>query len=54
VAKKVAISEIFKWYEPDFITAGNTVLQYINRHRNEKIPEDYEVGFYRYDWSLNK
>jgi len=53
-ARKVAISEIFKWYELDFITGGNTVLQYINRHRNEKIPEDYEVGFYQYDWSLNE
>jgi len=53
-AKKIAISEIFKWYELDFTTGGNTVLQYINRHRNEKIPEDYEVGFYQYDWSLNE
>ena len=53
-ARKVTISEIFKWYEPDFITGGNTVLQYINRFRNEKIPEDYEVGFYQYDWSLNQ
>jgi len=53
-AKKVAISEIFKWYKLDFTTGGNTVLQYINRYRNEKIPEDHEVGFYQYDWSLNE
>jgi len=53
-ARKVAISEIFKWYEVDFITGGNTVLQYINQYRNKKIPEDYEVGFYQYDWSLNE
>lgn len=53
-AKKVVISEIFKWYKMDFIADGSTVLQYINRHRNEKIPEDYEVGFYQYDWTLNE
>ena len=53
-AKKVAISEIFKWYEEDFATDRNTVLQYINQYRNKKIPGDYEVGFYQYDWSLNE
>jgi len=53
-ARKITISEIFQWYELDFINGGNTVLQYINRFRNEKIPEDYEVGFYQYDWSLNQ
>ena len=53
-AKKVAISEIFKWYEEDFATDRKTVLQYINQYRNKKIPGDYDVGFYQYDWSLNE
>ena len=53
-ARKITISEIFKWYEVDFVTAGKTVLQYINQYRNKKIPEDYEVGFYQYDWTLNE
>ncbi len=53
-SKKVAISEIFKWYKADFAAGENTVLQYINQFRKEKIPEDYDVGFYQYDWNLNE
>lgn len=53
-AKKVLISEIFKWYEPDFKASGKTGLAYINQFRDSKtIPATYLVDYYTYDWALN-
>ena len=53
-AKKVQISEIFKWYEPEFKASGKTGLVYVNQFRDGKaIPATYAVDYYAYDWSLN-
>ena len=51
--KKAEISKIFDWYQDDFTQNGKTVLAYINKYRNKKIPVDYKVGFYEYNWQLN-
>lgn len=51
--KKVEVSKIFTWYEKDFTGGGKSVLAYINQYRQEKIPIDYQVSNYEYDWSLN-
>ncbi len=53
-AKKVLISEIFKWYRDDFYWDAKSVRDYINGYREEKIPKDYEIGYYPYDWTLNE
>lgn len=51
---KVEISEIFKWYPKDFKTEKTpTFIDFLNQYREEKIPVDFKVGFYPYDWSLN-
>lgn len=50
---RVEVSEIFKWYKEDFGGSQN-IIQYINKFREEKIPEDYSLGYYTYDWSLNE
>jgi hypothetical protein len=52
--KKVEISKIFEWYQGDFTRNGQTVLAYINQYRDKKIPSNYKVDYYEYDWSLNK
>lgn len=52
--KKVLLSEIFKWYESDFKQNGSTVIEFTNKYRSNKIPEDYKVDYYAYDWSLNE
>ena len=53
-AKKVLISQIFKWYEPEFKASGKTGLAYINQFRDSKsIPATYSVDYYAYDWMLN-
>lgn len=51
--KKVDISEIFTWYRSDFLKDGKSVKEFINTYREEKIPNDYKVGNYTYDWALN-
>jgi len=52
--KKVALSEIFKWYESDFTQGGKSVIEYINQYRTTPIPTDYAVTYYPYDWKINK
>lgn len=52
--KKVAISEIFKWYLKDFVSKETDLIGYINQYRNEKIPTDFKVTYYSYNWNLNK
>lgn len=51
--KKAELSKIFDWYKRDFARGGQPVLTFINGFRREKIPGDYAVGFYEYDWTLN-
>ena len=52
--KKVALSKIFEWYKGDFTKEASSVIAYINQYRSKKIPEDYKVSYYEYDWSLNE
>jgi hypothetical protein len=52
--KKVELSKIFEWYKADFTTEGKTSLEWINQFRKEKIPNNFVVGYYEYDWALNK
>jgi hypothetical protein len=53
-SQKVEVSQIFKWYEKDFTKGGNTVLSFINKFRDRKIPDTYALGYYAYDWKLNE
>lgn len=51
--KKVEISSIFQFYKDDFTNKNTTYLDFINKYRYSKIPDQFQVGFYKYDWSLN-
>ena len=51
--KKVELSQIFSWYASDFGKNKAEVLTYINNFRKDKIPTDYKVSYYDYNWSLN-
>ncbi|CCH53689.1 hypothetical protein BN8_02803 [Fibrisoma limi BUZ 3] len=51
--KKVNVSKIFDWYKSDFTKGGQSILGYVNGFRREKIPNDYALGFYEYNWNLN-
>lgn len=49
----VQYSEIFKWYEQDFLTEYQSVKDFINSYRSNPIGENLSTGYYDYDWSLN-
>lgn len=51
--KKVLVSEIFKWYEQDFLREAPSVPAYINRYRVKPLPQGYRLGYYPYQWTLN-
>ena len=51
--KKVALSEIFKWYKEDFVKGGQSEIDFLNTYRKEKVSQDAKVIYYPYDWRLN-
>lgn len=51
---KVAVSQIFEWYEVDFTTNGQSVLDYIAKYRKVPLPEKAKLSFYNYNWKVNK
>jgi hypothetical protein len=51
--KSVQFSMIFDWYKGDFDSGGNSVIDWVNPYRDEKIPAGYKVDYYPYDWRLN-
>ncbi len=51
--KRLKISQIFEWYPKDFKQFGSYV-DFVNKYRKEKVPNKTKVGFYPYNWSLNK
>lgn len=51
--KKVAFSEIFKWYREDFIKKNRTEIDFLNQYRTDPVPNDAKVTYYAYDWRLN-
>ena len=52
--KKVEASEIMKWYKEDFTMNGMTEIDFINKYRTEKIPDNFKLIYFTYNWNLNK
>lgn len=50
---KIEVSEILKWYKEDFVKKGQSEIDYINKYRDEKIPANFKLGYYSYNWTLN-
>ncbi|MCW5515111.1 DUF547 domain-containing protein [Muriicola sp. Z0-33] len=50
---KIKVSQIFQWYKEDFTRENKTLIDFINGYRESKIPTNYRVGYYSYDWTLN-
>ena len=51
-AETVHLSKILDWYRKDFTRDGTTVVEYLNRYREESIPPPYRVRYMDYDWTL--
>ena len=52
--KRVLGSEILKWYKEDFTMNGISEIDFINKYRTEKIPNNFKLGYFTYNWNLNK
>ncbi len=52
--KRIEGSEILKWYKEDFTTNGISEIEFINKYRTEKIPNDFKLSYFPYNWNLNK
>ncbi len=52
--KKVMVSQIFEWYKGDFTQNGQSLIDFINQYRKEKLPENSKISYYPYDWALNE
>lgn len=51
--RNVMLPQIFEWNQADFNEKGQTFIKFINTYRENKISEDWAVGFYPFDWTLN-
>ncbi len=52
--KRVEGSEILKWYKEDFTMNGTSEIDFINIYRTEKIPANFKLSYFPYNWNLNK
>jgi len=52
--RMIVLSKIFKWYKKDFESGGTTLVDYLNKYRDEPIlKSSYMIIFQDYDWGLN-
>ena len=49
----VEVSEILDFYTEDFLLQAPSIIAYINRYRDDAIPENYTVRYIDYDWTVN-
>ncbi|MEM9679851.1 MAG: DUF547 domain-containing protein [Bacteroidota bacterium] len=52
--KRVQASQIMEWYKEDFTMGGETEIDFINKYRTEKIPNNFKLSYFQYNWNLNK
>jgi len=53
-SKGAEISELFKWYEADFVKNGQSVIDFINMYRINPLKNSSNITYYTYDWKLNE
>lgn len=51
--KTVRLSEILKFYQEDFLRHSPNLIAYVSQYTHRTIPEDYQVEFIDYDWTVN-
>ncbi|MGB3076569.1 MAG: DUF547 domain-containing protein, partial [Chitinophagales bacterium] len=52
-ATQIDISEIFNWYQKDFIQKGS-VINFLNEWSATRISTTASIHYLNYDWSLNE
>ena len=53
--RSVQVSQIFEFFTDDFVPAkAPSIVAYLNLWRREKLPSDWRVRFFPYDWTVNR
>ncbi|WP_136480246.1 DUF547 domain-containing protein [Cognatitamlana onchidii] len=52
--KRVEASQIMEWYKEDFTMNGETEIDFINRYRTDKVPSNFKIKYFPYNWKVNK
>ena len=52
--KRVEASQIMEWYKEDFTMNGKSEIDFINTYLTKKLEGKYKLGYFPYDWTLNK
>jgi hypothetical protein len=53
VRREVWLAAIFDFYTKDFLAHAPTLIDYVNRYRQDPIPPGFKVRFFEYDWTVN-
>ena len=48
------LSEILRFYPDDFLRAAPTLIAYVNRYRDIKVPDSHTIEYIPYDWTINR
>lgn len=48
------ISQIFNWFEPDFVKAEGSLIGFVNKYAKKQIKLTQKINFLDYDWDLNE
>jgi Protein of unknown function, DUF547 len=54
LTKVVTFSEILKFFPEDFLAKSPSLIAYVNRYREVKVPDDFKVEFRDFDWTVNR
>lgn len=52
--KRVQVSQIMQWYKDDFKSQGKDEIDFINKYRTQKLEGKYKLGYFTYNWDINK
>jgi hypothetical protein len=52
--KTVTLNKIFDWYGEQFSYNADSLINFINKYRHYKVPQDCKIVFQEYDWTLNE
>ena len=51
--REIRVSRILDFYTEDFLKQAPSLADYIERWRADKLPRDYALRFFPYDWTIN-
>jgi len=52
--REVWLSEILSFYTKDFLRQAPSLVDYVDRWRDDQLPKGYEIRFFPYDWTINR